>query len=421
MSSPLLIAVFNHLWQSTLLAGAAVGLTLIMRRNSARVRFFTLLAASLKFLVPFAWLAALGAQIPALGDAAHGAGVSLAGQMMESMMLPAEQLASGINWAAPYAGSGSVFSIVLLTLWVFGALAVGARWLSRLSALRGALAQSPEWALPFAIPVRRCSAQFEPTVVGVFRPVLLLPEGLERRLSPAELHAVLTHERCHVIWKDNLTAALHMLVEVLFWFYPLVWWLGARLITERERACDEQVLAEGHAPIHYAEGILKVCEHFLQPRVPCAAGVGGASLRNRIEDIMKNRWIERLSGLKKALIVIVGGGAVFTPVSVGILSASQPALAQTRTPATAPAPVSSWTPNFKDVDIMVIAGEVGRATGQNFIIHPKIAGMFSLVSSKALTAAEYYEAFVAMLKEHGLKAELEHSNPPVIKIVPNTV
>ena len=38
--------------------------------------------------------------------------------------------------------------------------------------------------------------------------------------------------------RDNLTTAIHMGVEALFWFHPLLWWLGARLMEERERACD---------------------------------------------------------------------------------------------------------------------------------------------------------------------------------------
>ena len=69
----------------------------------------------------------------------------------------------------------------------------------------------------------------------------------------------MAHEVCHVRRRDNLTAALHMLVEAAFWFHPLVWWLGARLVAERERACDEAVLRLGRRPEAYAEGILKVC------------------------------------------------------------------------------------------------------------------------------------------------------------------
>jgi beta-lactamase regulating signal transducer with metallopeptidase domain len=71
----------------------------------------------------------------------------------------------------------------------------------------------------------------EPGLVGIFRPVILLPEGIDTRLSQTEIDAVLAHEICHLQRRDNLTAALHMLVEALFWFHPLVWWLGA----QRER------------------------------------------------------------------------------------------------------------------------------------------------------------------------------------------
>jgi beta-lactamase regulating signal transducer with metallopeptidase domain len=56
---------------------------------------------------------------------------------------------------------------------------------------------------------------------------------------------MLSWRMAHHRRRDNLTAALQMLVEVLFWFWPVVWLIGARMIAERERACDERVLAEG--------------------------------------------------------------------------------------------------------------------------------------------------------------------------------
>ena len=56
-------AIATHLWQSTLFAGAAAVLTLAFRANQARVRYWIWLAASLKFLIPFALLTTLGSQI----------------------------------------------------------------------------------------------------------------------------------------------------------------------------------------------------------------------------------------------------------------------------------------------------------------------------------------------------------------------
>src|SRR5438552_651971 len=84
---------------------------------------------------------------------------------------------------------------------------------------------------------------------------------LQRRLlRPPQLEAVLAHELCHVRRRDNLVASIHMIVEAIFWFHPLVWWIGAKLVEERERACDEEVLRLGSEPRVYAEGIVNVCK-----------------------------------------------------------------------------------------------------------------------------------------------------------------
>lgn len=50
-----------------------------------------------------------------------------------------------------------------------------------------------------------------------------------------------------------------MVVEAIVWFHPLVRWIGARLIDERERACDQHVLEVCGEPRTYAEGMLKIC------------------------------------------------------------------------------------------------------------------------------------------------------------------
>jgi bla regulator protein BlaR1 len=103
-------------------------------------------------------------------------------------------------------------------------------------------------------------APLEPGIFGIFRPVLIWPEGISERLDDVQLEGILAHELWHVRRRDNLAAAIHMLVEAIFWFHPLVWWLGARLVEERERACDEEVVESGSARQIYAEGILKICE-----------------------------------------------------------------------------------------------------------------------------------------------------------------
>jgi uncharacterized protein (TIGR03435 family) len=111
-------------------------------------------------------------------------------------------------------------------------------------------------------------------------------------------------------------------VEALFWFHPLVWWLERRLVDERERACDEEVIQLGSEPQLYAESILKTCEFYIEsPSI--VAGVTGSDLKKRVEAIMTNRLTDKLSATKRLLLAFAGVAAVCGPVVVGLLNAPQ--------------------------------------------------------------------------------------------------
>ena len=135
---------------------------------------------------------------------------------------------------------------------------------------------------------------------GSFGRFLLWPAGISQHLQDAHLEAILTHEVQHVRRRDNLAAAMHMVVEAIFWFHPLVWWLGARLVEERERACDEEVLRLGVQPEIYAEGILKTCEFCVASPLACVSGVTGADLKQRMVRIMTQRPEDKLGFGKKS-------------------------------------------------------------------------------------------------------------------------
>src|SRR5438270_6462366 len=100
------------------------------------------------------------------------------------------------------------------------------------------------------------------------------------------MDAILAHELCHVRRRDNLLACIHMIVETIFWFHPLVWWIGARLIEERERACDEAVIAAGGEPRDYARAIYNVCRYYVESPLTCISGVGGADVMKRMRAIL---------------------------------------------------------------------------------------------------------------------------------------
>src|SRR5204863_9110273 len=159
----------------------------------------------------------------------------------------------------------------------------------------------------------------EPGVFGITRPVLLWPEGISERLEDAHLEAILAHELWHVRRRDNLVGAIHIVVEAIFWFHPLVWWLGARLIEERERACDEEVLEMGSERQVYAESILKTCEFCVEAPLACVSGVTGADLKRRIVRIMSERVAERLGFGKKLLLLTICSTAVAAPVVLGLV------------------------------------------------------------------------------------------------------
>ncbi len=90
---------------------------------------------------------------------------------------------------------------------------------------------------------------------------------------------------------------------------------------EREQACDEEVLRMGCEPEAYAEGILKICELYLELPLPCVAGVTGANLKKRIEAIMENRTAPRLSFVKKATLALAGIAAFAVPIIIGVTDA----------------------------------------------------------------------------------------------------
>jgi uncharacterized protein (TIGR03435 family) len=311
----------DHLWQSTLFAAIAFLLTLAFRNNRAAVRHALWLAASLKFLLPFSLLIWIGAHFewrtaPAV---VHHLGSSLIGDMGQPFALPhpasLPSRASGAPERVP------VFLLSMGILWFCGFAVNSLAWCRRSRRVRTVLRDASPLPLNLAVPVMSSLARLEPGVFGIRKPVLLLPDGILSHLTQAQLHAVLEHELCHVRRRDNLAAAIHMAVEALFWFHPLVWWIEARLIEERERACDEQVLQLTSDPQEYAEGILSVCKFYLESPLLCMSGVTGSNLRRRVETIMINRNPNHLGLARKVLLAIAATTAVAGPLVIGLLNA----------------------------------------------------------------------------------------------------
>ncbi len=191
-------------------------------------------------------------------------------------------------------------------------------------------------------------ASLEPGILGIVRPALIWPAGISAQLTDAHLEGIIAHEVWHVRRRDNLAAAMHMVVEAIFWFHPLVWWLGTWLVEERERACDEEVLRLGNPPQVYAESILKTCEFCVGSLPVAVSGVTGADLKSRIVRIMTERVTRELDFWKKALFVGAGLLTVAAPIVFGLQNATRdpaPPVANNTAASTLAYDVASIKPN----------------------------------------------------------------------------
>src|SRR5215471_18320361 len=275
--------VANHLWQSSLFAGAAGLLTLVLRKNPARARHWVWVAASCKFLVPFSILIALGGHVHwSTGLEPTPTNFSIVmDQVTQPFTVPPVTTRSFPT--APPAASSLLLSLGMV--WAVGFIGISCSWCIRWRRITAAVREGSPVELD--VPIRHVRAISspafqEPGVFGVFRPVLLLPEGILDHLTADQWKSILAHEICHIHYWDNLVAMVQMFIETVFWFHPLVWWIGKRIFQEREQSCDEEVLRLGCDPRAYAQGILKVCELYLESPMTCVAGVSGANLKQRI-------------------------------------------------------------------------------------------------------------------------------------------
>jgi TonB family protein len=385
----------NHLWQSTLCVAGAALLVRMLKGQSARWRYRVWLAASLKFFVPFALLSAAGARLPLpiLPDSPSSqvsVVVEFLGQPFgtganDQSPIADDQFFSNAQSSMPNVQSGiqspaspSVPLLVLVSLWAGGCLALTIgrvmRWRrlrvllrSSQSLTRGREADALERtkvSLLSGRDVEICAMPtlVEPGVVGITRPVILWPLALSARLNDRELDAIFAHELQHVHRRDNLAAALHSLLETVFWFHPVIWWLKTRLIAERERACDEAVLQLGSEPHAYARGILKVCEFCLQSPSIAAAAVTGADLTRRMEDIMSERKASSLTLTHRLLLAFTALAVIVGPMAAGSLQASTAATPFTPQPGTWRAAVVSAAAPF-DVAVAPVQSTTSRVSG----------------------------------------------------------
>ncbi len=167
--------------------------------------------------------------------------------------------------------------------------------------------------------VAYCERVAVPTVIGVLRPMILLPATLTTGLTTDELSAILSHELAHIRRYDLWMNLLQRIIESLLFFHPVVWLLSHRLSAEREICCDDLVIRSGHQPMNYAGALLRMAELCagisLQNAVSLAATSGGTNLLvHRVLRLIHQSPSTRLSLGRKGLLVLVGSLILLTAI-----------------------------------------------------------------------------------------------------------
>jgi beta-lactamase regulating signal transducer with metallopeptidase domain len=173
-----------------------------------------------------------------------------------------------------------------------------------------------------------CARVSSPVVVGVVRPMILLPPSLLCGLDPTQLAAILSHEMAHIRRYDLIFNLVQRLVESLLFFHPIVWWLSRRMTIERENCCDD-VAALHVGRLTYAEalvGMASVClakQRSRSQALATLAADGGDStdFGYRIRRLIDAQETPQIRITKRSM--------AFSLVAIGCLWASLATFAQT--------------------------------------------------------------------------------------------
>jgi len=327
-------ALFHFLWQGAAIAALLSVVLVALRRSSANSRYLAAcVALGLMVTLPAVTTMALyepqgGAAtelVPALpggpeeevvgttavaGEAAAGATQAAAFDFLPLSMAELRQ------WAIPVWLLG-ILLFSLRLLWAYG-FVVGMRQHATVSDAR-TCATTLELAkrMGVARPIRvMISALADgPSVVGWWRPVILLPSATLLGLTQWQLEAVLAHELAHVRRHDYLVNLLQSVVEILLFYHPAVWWVSNCVRRERELCCDDLAVAVSGDAVGYARALtILERQRMAVPRAQAAmaAADGWLGLRVRrlvgmVHDPNRPTFVSGLLALGLALGVLAVG------------------------------------------------------------------------------------------------------------------
>lgn len=112
-----------------------------------------------------------------------------------------------------------------------------------------------------------------PALVGLVRPVVLLPRWLAEESDSRRLDWLLRHELMHWKLKDPVALVVRRMAEILFYFHPAVWCAGRKWEEAMELACDRALLKTEPDARNYAEQLYRILENQHTRRRALCAGL----------------------------------------------------------------------------------------------------------------------------------------------------
>ena len=183
--------------------------------------------------------------------------------------------------------------------------------------------QSSRLALRRLPIVALCERVYVPVVVGIVKPMILLPPALLCGLGPHQLAAILSHEMAHIRRCDPIINLVQRIVEALLFFHPATWWISRRISIERENCCDD-LAAAGCGRLTYAGALLRMAELCagirglkIAPQLESLAVDGGSTsqLGYRIKRLLGEDHSPRIS-LTRGAFATIALAAVFGGLSI---------------------------------------------------------------------------------------------------------
>lgn len=160
-----------------------------------------------------------------------------------------------------------------------------------------------------------------PAVFGIFRPVLLMPAGKLENLSMADTEHILLHELAHIKRGDLVIHAAYMILQIVYWFNPLLWMIRKQLQNLRELCCDGTVarLLREKTP-QYRETLLETARQLLAEPVDPGLGLLGLFensnwLVERLKWLEKKTWKNRPVRILTIFVLVCVMSATVLPMA----------------------------------------------------------------------------------------------------------